>query len=40
MTSVENTILLETQELRGSVGKCSAITITDDTSAQVKMSHP
>ena len=39
MTSVENTVLLEAQGPCGSVRKCSASTITDDASAQVKMSH-
>ena len=32
----ENTVLLETQGPCGSVRKCSADTVTDDTSAQVQ----
>ena len=35
----ENTVLLETQGPCGSVRKCSAGTVTDDTNAQVKVSH-
>ena len=36
----ENTVLLETHGPCGSVRKCSGDTMTDDTSAEVKMSHP
>ena len=35
----ENTVLLETQGPCESGRKCGADTVTDDTSAQVKMSH-
>ena len=35
----ENAIMLETQAPCGSVRKCSAGTVTNDTSAQVKVSH-
>ena len=38
--TVENTVLLETQGSRGSVRRCRDDTVTHDTSAQVKMSHP
>ena len=40
MTNVKKNVLLETQGPCGSVGKFSAGTATDDTNAQVKMSHP
>ena len=36
----ENTVLLETQLPCGSVRKCGADTVTDDTSAQVKDVTP
>ena len=36
----ESTVLLENQWPCGNARKCSADTVTDDTSAQVKMSYP
>ena len=35
-----NTVLLETQGSCGSVRRCRDVTVTHDTSVQVKVSHP